>query len=289
MSSCVSEDSIYLKSSKLPKRRIDGLGLSFRDIAKRGDKIVEEYTFDNLTASDAAIVHSNTLQNQAEIIKIQSKLRRILSNWVNDPNNLTNSNGEYIGDKYGARILASSADGTVLHDVETFCKDIKNNRPLNNYNNNFICWELEQSQHPSTDIHTFATFNQDLSGNGLLINSINYNYLTKKVYKVKSATQPSSSPSTVAPFSPLVYNISYDEVLNEQIQTNNYKMSTLDLHTTRKEFIQASCGRYGYNARRSETTNNFNWYVCRKWGNELFANFGTMFFVRLSYFEFPQS
>jgi hypothetical protein len=277
MSSCVSEDSIYLKSSKLPKRRIDGLGLSFREMAKRGNKLVEEYLFDNLTSSDAAIVRSNTTEDSAEIVRIQSLVRRILSNWVNDENNLKNSNGEYIGDKYGARILVSSSDGYVVHDVQTFCKDIRVNKTGNN--NNFIMQKVDIIQQPVA-FTVFSTLKSTDSINSTIANTP---YSDNKTYKIKTT----SIPSSVSPSLPLKYNISVDEINSEQITIDS--VSKIDIHTTRKEFIQSSCGRYGYNARRSDTTNTFNWYVCRKWGNELFANFGTMFFVRLSYFEFPQS
>ena len=73
------------------------------------------------------------------IINSQKVLRRNLSNWVNNPKNLVNSKKEYIGDKFGARITVCTTDGRVLHDVQTFCRDVKNvnNRILGN-NNNFI-------------------------------------------------------------------------------------------------------------------------------------------------------
>ena len=45
--------------------------------------------FANLNKSDQEIVIANTTENSAVIYDIQTKIRRIFSNWVNDPRNLT--------------------------------------------------------------------------------------------------------------------------------------------------------------------------------------------------------
>ena len=119
-------NSILLRACDLPNDKIKGLGLSFKDIAKRCHDITKKYS-------------SNKDVTAKQIINSQKVLRRNLSNWVNNPKNLVNSKKEYIGDKFGARITVCTTDGRVLHDVQTFCRDVKNvnNRILGN-NNNFI-------------------------------------------------------------------------------------------------------------------------------------------------------
>ena len=121
-----TNNSILLRACDLPNDKIKGLGLSFKDIAKRCRDITKKYS-------------SNNDVSPEQIINSQKVLRRNLSNWVNNPKNLVNSKKEYIGDKFGARITVCTTDGRVLHDVETFCRDVKNvnNRILGN-NNNFI-------------------------------------------------------------------------------------------------------------------------------------------------------
>jgi len=260
----------------IPSQKINGLNLSFREIGKRGDALVCNYLFDNLDKADQAIVIANTTQNPAVIFDIQTKIRRILSNWVNDPRNLTDSNGKYFGDKYGGRILVCSSDGTVLHDVQTFCKDVVKNRV--GKSNNYILSILTSNNTPvagTTNTPVFTTIN--LAANpGVITGPYSY----KKTYKIGSSTLPTSEP--IIPGEKLHYNVYEPELLPVTVVSE----LIIDLHTTRKEIIQASLGRYGYNARRSDTINTFNWYVARKWGNELFTNFGTMYYFRLSYFEF---
>ena len=260
----------------IPTEKINGLNLSFREIGKRGDALVCNYTFENLNKVDQAIVISNTEQNPVVIFDIQTKLRRILSNWVNDPRNLTDSNGKYFGDKYGARVLVCASDGTVIHDVQTFCKDVIKNRV--GVSNNYMLWMTTSNNTPvtgTTNTPSFTTIN--LAANpGVITGAYSYN----ATYKVSSSTLPTSDPSK--PGEKLQYNVYEPELLPVVVVSE----SIINLHTTRKEIIQASLGRYGYNARRSDTINTFNWYVARKWGNELFTNLGTLYYFRLSYFEF---
>ena len=97
----------------LPNDKIKDLGLSFRNIGKKCHDLSKKY----LKNDDTPI---------NEKINNQKKIRRDLSNWVNDPKNLVDSKGKYIGDKYGARITVCITDGLVLHDVETFCRDVRN-------------------------------------------------------------------------------------------------------------------------------------------------------------------
>jgi hypothetical protein len=258
----------------IPSQKINGLNLSFREIGKRGDILICNYVFENLNKADQAIVISNTIQNPAAIFDIQTKLRRILSNWVNDPKNLTDSDGKYFGDKYGARVLVCSSDGTVLHDVQTFCKDVIKNRV--GVANNYILSIFSSNNTPvegTINTPLYRTIN--LVANPEVINGA---FGFKKTYKIGSSTLPTSDPSKEK----LQYNVYEPELLPVTVVSE----TIIDLHTTRKEIIQASLGRYGYNARRSDTINTFNWYVARKWGNELFTNLGTLYYFRLSYFEF---
>jgi hypothetical protein len=267
-------DGIIDSISDMPKQKIVGLNLSFRDIAKRGNALVCNYLFDNLTKPDQEIVIANTTQDPAVIFDIQTKIRRILSNWVNSPRNLTDSKGNYFGNKYGARILACSSDGVVLHDVQTFCRDVANNRV--GVNNNYILSMVTSNNSPvagTVNTPFFTTIN--LVANKEVITGA-YSY--KKTYKVRSSTLPTSNSSG----EPLKYNVYQPELLPVVVVAE----SIIDLHTTRKEIIQSSLGKYGYNARRSDTVNTFNWYVARKWGNDLFTNLGSMYYFRLSYFEF---
>ena len=109
------KDSILLSACDLPNEKIKGLGLSFRDIAQRGKKMVNGYLLPKLTDDEKKIIVGST--NIQESLIVQKKSRRILSNWVNDPKNLVNSKGKYIGDKYGAKITICGGDGDVIHYV----------------------------------------------------------------------------------------------------------------------------------------------------------------------------
>jgi len=269
-------DGILNNICDIPDQKIVGLNLSFRDIAKRANTLVCDYMFGNLNKSDQEILIANTTENSAVIYELQTKIRRIFSNWVNDPRNLTDSTGKYFGDKYGAKITVCSESGILIHDVKTFCKDVVNNRV--GTNNNYILW-VNSSNNMTVDgtINTplFSTIN-------LLVNPtvINSSYSYKKVYRISSSTLPTSEP--VIPGEPLKYKVYQPELL--PITVSN--VSIAESYTTRKELMQSSVGKYGYNARRSTTKNTFSWYVARKWGNDLFTNLGTMYYIRLGYFEF---
>ena len=267
-------DGIIVNICQIPDQKIVGLNLSFREIAKRGNALVCNYLFNNLTKADQAIVIADNIQDPAVIFDIQTKIRRIFSNWVNDPKNLTDSNGKYFGDKYGARILVCTSDGVVLHDVQTFCRDVINNRV--GTNNNYILQTITSNNSflPET-VNTIRFTTLNLVANP---SAVNLNYSFKETYKINSSTLPTSN----LPTQPLKYNVYEPELSPITISSK----SIISLHTTRKEIIQSSVGKYGYNARRSDTVNTFNWYVARKWGNDLFTNLGTTYYFRLSYFEF---
>jgi transforming growth factor-beta-induced protein len=255
-----STNSILLRASDLPNDKIKGLGLSFKDIAKKCHEITKKYS-------------SNKDVTAEQIINSQKVLRRNLSNWVNNPKNLVNSKKEYIGDKFGARITVCTTDGRVLHDVETFCRDVKNvnNRILGN-NNNFIFLK--------NDPVTLDVKNEDIYFSTLNINNIknSIKYDNGSAYKVKSSSLPSSDPSSSL--------LEYSQ--NETRDGDNVTVSDsgvkLDIHTTRKEMIEAASRKYGYDSRISDTSANINHYVCKYVEDD---DNVSSYFYRLSYFNFP--
>jgi uncharacterized surface protein with fasciclin (FAS1) repeats len=254
------KDSILLTVCDLPKEDIKNMGLSYRDIGIRVNKIIKQYSINNL-------------KNDKYLIDNQKKLRRDLSNWVNDPKNLVNSQGNYIGDKFGARITICLSDGTVIHDVRTFCRDIKNK-------NNRILGEIAGNNH-----YIFIKnepVSLDASNKQFLYSTFNLNNLTDNIkyenvyaYKVKSSNLPSSNPS-----SDLVYS-RHDT--NDGDILNIVSGELMDLHTTRKEYIQATIRRYGYNSRVTESLVTTDHHVCKYVENIQGANV----YCRLTYFDFP--
>ena len=256
----MTKNSILLSVCDLPKEDIKNLGLSYRDIGIRVNKIIKQYSINNL-------------KNDKYLIDNQKKLRRDLSNWVNDPKNLVNSQGNYIGDKFGARITICLSDGTVIHDVQTFCRDIKNK-------NNRILGEIAGNNH-----YIFIKnepVSLDASNKQFLYSTFNVNNLTDNIkyenvyaYKVKSSNLPSSNPS-----SDLVYS-RHDT--NDGDILNIVSGELMDLHTTRKEYIQATIRRYGYNSRVTESLVTTDHHVCKYVENIQGANV----YCRLTYFDFP--
>lgn len=244
-----SNKSILLRACDLPNDKIKGLELSFRDIAKRCRDITKKY-----------------MSSENEKL-----LRRNLSNWVNNPKNLVNSKKEYIGDKFGARITVCRTDGRVLHDVETFCRDVKNvNNRILGKNNNFIFFKNDPVQ--------LNMENPEFNYSTLNIDNVNSNikYNNASVYKVKSSSLPSSNPNS----SLLEYS------RNEIMDGDNVTVVSgdkLDIHTTRKEMIEAATRKYGYDSRLSTTSGDINHYVCRYVEDDDNAS---SYFYRLSYFNF---
>ena len=258
----MNNDSIVLKFRDLPNEILEkDLGLSYRHIARRCYLLSKKYS-DDITSANLA---------RDDVISSQQKLRRNLSNWVNDPKNLVNSKGKYIGDKFGARITVCMSSGVVIHDVETFCRDVnnKNNRILGK-NNNFIFIKNEyyDLNNENSD-YVFSSLDTDT------IENSNIQYRTLKAYKVKSSSLPSSdSTSTIIKYSP-----------NDTDSDDNVTIVSahqMGLCTTRKEAIQATCGKYGYDSRIS-STNHPAHYVCKK----VEGKDDRVFFIRLSYFQFP--
>ena len=256
----ITNNSTFLRYCDLPNEKIKDLGLSFRNIGKKchnlSKKLVEKYDDDT---------------PDKEKINNQKKMRRDLSNWVNDPKNLVDSKGKYIGDKYGARITLCATDGLVLHDVETFCRDVrnKNNRILGS-NNNFVYIKDEFVEpNKANKKYLYSTINVVNVENS----DIKYSYVN--AYKVKSSSVPSSDPnSSLMQYSP-----------NETADSDNVTIVSgeiMDDHTARKEMMQATCGRYGYASRVSKSINSINYYVCK----HVELDDGRSNFVRLSYFNF---
>lgn len=252
------KDSILLTVCDLPKEDITNMGLSYRDIGIRCNNIIKKYSIKNI-------------KNDKDIIKNQQKLKRDLSNWVNDSVNLVNSQGKYIGDKFGARITICLSDGTVIHDVRTFCRDIKNK-------NNIILGEIAGNNH-----YIFIKnepVSLDASNKQFLYSTFNLNNLTDNIkyenvyaYKVKSSNLPSSNPnSNLIQYSPNEINDGDDiDIVSGEL---------MDLHTTRKEYIQATIRRYGYTTESLVTTDH---HVCKCVENIQ----GEYFYCRLTYFDFP--
>lgn len=257
-----NKSSVLLKISDLPNKQIEDLGLSFRNIAKKCHDLSKKYKLNNLNNDTPSI----------DVINNQKKLRRDLSNWVNDPKNLVNCKGEYIGDKYGARITISRTDGLVIHDVETFCRDVKNiNNRILGKNNNFIFIRNDVVQQDAS--------NRDFFYSTLDVNKIinsNIQYMIENAYKVKSSSVPSSDQNSI------LIQYSPNETNDSNVSIESGEM--MELHTTRKEFIQASCGKYGYASRLSKSISSINHYVCKN----VEGDNGRFIFVRLSYFKFPE-
>lgn len=261
------KDSRLLSVCDLPNEKIEELGLSFRDVGRKCKNITKQYL---------AVPQENVyFGNESKI------LRRTLSNWVNDPINLVNYNGEYIGDKFGARITICTSEGYVIHDVETFCKDIKNkNRRILGKNNNYIDIQNDISNTKNDDASTKSILLYSTLSNATPeTNTLSKEVFTVKVIKYNSSMLPSNNP------------ISDDDVKYSLDKTDDnvvvpiYSGRVMDNHNTRKEVIQALYGRYGYDYRVSQTEYNNNWYVCKK---QSYEN-GSTVFCRLSYFKFPSS
>jgi len=259
----------------------NGLDVSFRDIANKLDYALL-YTLTILQPTDLFkyIIENNT-DNPVIISEIQSAFRRIFSNFVNDPSNITDRYGNYIGDKYGLRILLCSNDGYVIQDVQTYCKNVANK--TNSGDNNNYCVQYvnitTSSIFPSTVF--FNPSNIDLSLYS------NFPIQQLNVIKCISPTRPETLPET---FYYEVVSPDGKTVIPETPPQNNTftRLLIVDNHSTRTEIQLARIGAYGYSARRSDTNNLFNWYVARNLGNDFFQQLGTSFVLRLSYFEFPK-
>jgi len=245
----------------LPNDKIKDLGLSFRNIGKKCHYLSKKYIKNDTPPINAI----------NEITNNQKKLRRNLSNWVNDPKNVVDSKGKYIGDKYGAKITICTTDGLVLHDVETFCRDVRNrNSRILGSNNNFVYFKDDFVEpNKANKRYLYSTINV------IDVENSNIKYSSVNAYKVKSSSVPSSDPN-----SSLMQYLPNETADGENVTIVSGEI--MDDHTARKEIIQAACGRYGYAARVSRS-GGLNYYVCKY----VEGDDGMSVFCRLSYFKFP--
>ena len=238
---------------------ITSINLSFKDIATRLSTFIDR------------LPPIRTDKNAL----VQNLLRRIFSNYVNDWENLVDRDNIYIGDSYGLRLTLVNNDGTVLQDVETFCKDVKNNVNGIGKNNNYCIQMLDYSE-------KYASGNmamKDNFSNFDLRALINKPVISSKTLKVSSTTLPTTQLGQ----SKLVY-----ENLNRQEPVVNTvkRCQLLDNHGSRSEIQLSRVGGFGLAARQSDTTSHFNWHVCT---TMMLANLGTSLSLRMSVIEFSDT
>lgn len=254
------------------------LNLSFRDIGIKLNGLLQYLITTLYPTSLYQEIIQNTTQDSENISTIISVLRRLFSNFVNNPSNITDRDGNYIGDKYGLRILYCSNDGYVNADVETFCKNVAV-KPYKGVKNNYLVYYINPQ--PVTNLPNLITENSskiDLSKTDKIPTQLN-------VLKCKSSELPKSNDEEN-----LIYNIfgpspEY-EVIPETPPTNIFdNLQIIDNHSSRIEIQKSRLSDYGYASRRSDTTSLFNWYVAKNLGSNFLSNPGTSFTLRISFFE----
>jgi len=267
----------------LPNEIINpSLNLSFRDIGLKLDDALN-YLITTLYPTPLyQEIINNTTQDPVLIDTLISVLRRLFSNYVNNPANITDRDGKYIGDKYGLRILYCSNDGFVNADVQTFCKNVAV-EPYLGINNNYLVYYINPVPVLGTTLSNVVIQNSsniDLSKTDKIPTQLN-------VLKCKSPELPKSPDQTK-----LIYNVfgpapEYKVIPETPPQTSIFdNLQIIDNHGTRLEIQESRASLYGYAARRSDTTSLFNWYVAKNLGSGFLNNPGTSFSFRLSYFEF---
>ena len=276
----LTNTNIISNINQLPKEVITpSLNMSFYDIALVLENCQNQLIYSLNQAGYLQDILDNKPTDQQLIDKIQSYIRRNFSNFCNNPNNLVDSKGNYIGLKYGLRILLVSNDGWVLQDVQTFCKDVKNAGPsFNGTNNNYISYTRTYIQTPSDNVYynpSKISFKPYIVSYGLTV--------------MKSSS--TDLPTTLPTITPNLLNYvligqdgkptvevppSSDSIIGNQI---------IDNHGTRYEIQISRLGLYGYASRRSDTTQTFNYYVCKNLGVPPFTLQGTEYTLRLSFFE----
>lgn len=269
--------------NNLPNEIINpSLNMSFRDIGLKLDNLIQETLTILYPTSLYQEIINNTTQDTVLLNTLTSVLRRLFSNYVNDPSNITDRNGNYIGNKYGLRILYCSNDGFVNADVQTFCKNVEL-KPYNGTNNNYLVYYINPVPVEITTLSNTITKNSsniDLSLTNKIPTQLN-------VLKCYSPELPKSNNQT-----DLIYDVfgpppNYEVIPETPPQTSIFSdLQILDNHGTRLEIQQSRASDYGYAARRSDTTETFNWYVAKNLGSGFLLNPGTSFTIRLSYFEF---
>ena len=274
------------KVTDLPNEIINpSLNLSFRDIGIKLNDILN-YVLTTLYPTPLyQEIINNTTEDPEVLNKLIIVLRRLFSNYINNPANITDRDGNYIGNKYGLRVLHCSNDGFVNIDVETFCKDVINeNNYKNGKNNNYLVDYINPVPVLGTTLSNTIIQNAsniDLSKTDKIPTQLN-------VLKCYSPELPKSPDQTK-----LIYNVfgpapEYNVIPETPPQISVFdKLQILDNHGTRFEIQESRASLYGYAARRSETSSYFNWYVAKNLGAGFLKNPGTSFTVRLSYFQFP--
>jgi hypothetical protein len=231
------------------------LNLSFRDIAMKTDDAVN-YLLSSLPDNLKKALLENNSQPQATLDQLNSVNRRLLSNYVNNPENNKDRNGTSLVEKYGIRLLVCIDDGYVIHDVQTFTG-----------NNNNYCVQFTNKIMSSALPQKIGNVDfSNLSQNARTLQQL-------QVIKCGSDVPPRSNEN-----SKNEYKIFDDakNVIEEESNKSFVKLQILDNHSTRTEVMQAKMAKYGLSARKSDTISNFNWYVARNVGN---------FVLRLSIFE----
>lgn len=269
--------------NNLPNEIINtSLNMSFRDIGLKLDMLLNELITILYPTPLYQEIINNTTQDPVVINTLLSVLRRLFSNYVNDPSNITDRDGNYIGDKYGLRILYCSNDGFVNADVQTFCKNVAL-KPYVGKSNNYLVYYINPVPVQLTTLSNTIVQNPsniDLSITNKFPVQIN-------VLKCKSTELPKSQDQT-----DLIYNVfgpapEYVVIPETPPQTSIFDdLQIIDNHGTRLEIQESRASNYGYAARRSDTTATFNWYVSKNLGSNFLNNPGTSFSFRLSYFEF---
>ncbi len=266
---------------QIPKEIITPeLGLSFYDLAVKLDTCQNQLIYWLAQAGYLEDVAGNTPTDLETIYKVQNYIRRFLSNFCNNPVNLTNAQNKYIGDKYGMRLSLIANDGWILQNIETFCPDVANAGPSfsNGKNNNYISYVNLLTQLSNTNVY----YNPS---NIPFTPQFNSNNLT--VMQSSSTDLPTTLPTTtpnllnyvlIGPDGKPTDEVppSTESIVNNQI---------LDNHGTRYEVQLSRTSLYGYVSRRSDTNSKFNYYVCKNLGVPPFTLPGTEYSLRLSFFE----
>lgn len=265
---------------------ITELNLSFKDIATRLTDFYSN-TMENLPESLIILINDRACLLQTQTPLIQSVFRRICSNYVNDWDNLVDKDGNYIGDNYGLRITLASNDGSIIHDIQTYCKDVKNDLNGIGKKNNFCISVLDYSEKYASSTIAIIDNYSNIDATSLTNKSIIYNKTFKLASTILPTTQYQDQDQDQQAPSKLVYDyVNYvdgeSQIIPETIITEFSSCKEIQNHGTRIEIQVSRQGGYGMAARNSVTMNKMNWYACM---NIDLGNIATNFSLRMSIFE----
>ena len=274
------------KLSKVDNTVITELNLSFKDIATRLTDFYSN-TMENLPESLIILINDRACLLQTQTPLIQSVFRRICSNYVNDWDNLVDKDGNYIGDNYGLRITLASNDGSIIHDIQTYCKDVKNDLNGIGKKNNFCISVLDYSEKYASSTIAIIDNYSNIDATSLTNKSIIYNKTFKLASTILPTTQYQDQDQDQQAPSKLVYDyVNYvdgeSQIIPETIITEFSSCKEIQNHGTRIEIQVSRQGGYGMAARNSVTMNKMNWYACM---NIDLGNIATNFSLRMSIFE----